>query len=260
MAKKPEPFNNPFAKVKLDEPKKGAPARAPAPPRVDPKKAILDDEAALFLESVGEVARVKVKTARVAPKNPPTAAELRLPSEDAESLARLAELVSGETFEVSDSTEFIEGSVQGFDERVMKKLRRGEFSHRAELDLHGKTREQARPALEKFIGQRYMKLTTRFGAVVDKYFNQYLEFAEPIPVRNIPILIIFTTISCVFVLLLIRPVRLSLPGSVMLSIINFSRTYLYHIMDNKEIEMKLIKIYFDFCLHFFKLDPPFPNC
>ncbi|MDP3237871.1 MAG: Smr/MutS family protein [Myxococcales bacterium] len=151
MAKKPEPFNNPFAKVKLDEPKKGAPVKAPAPPRVDPKKASLDDEAALFLESVGEVARVKAKTARVAPKEPPTAAELRLPSEDAESLARLAELVSGETFELSDSTEFIEGSVQGFDERVMKKLRRGEFSHRAELDLHGKTREQARPALEKFI-------------------------------------------------------------------------------------------------------------
>ncbi|MDP3499504.1 MAG: Smr/MutS family protein [Myxococcales bacterium] len=151
MAKKPEPFNNPFAKVKLDEPKKGAPPRAPAPPRADPKKASLDDEAALFLESVGEVARVKAKTARVAPKEPPTAAELRLPSEDAESLARLAELVSGETFELSDSTEFIEGSVQGFDERVMKKLRRGEFSHRAELDLHGKTREQARPALEKFI-------------------------------------------------------------------------------------------------------------
>lgn len=152
MAKKPEPFNNPFAKVKLDEPKKGAPAaRAPAPPRADPKKVNLDEEAALFLESVGEVARVKAKTERVAPKNPPTAAELRLPSEDAESLARLAELVSGETFELSDSTEFIEGSVQGFDERVMKKLRRGEFSHKAELDLHGKTREQARPALEKFI-------------------------------------------------------------------------------------------------------------
>ena len=83
MAKKPEPFNNPFAKVKLDEPKKGAPARAPAPPRADPKKASLDDEAALFLESVGEVARVKAKTARVAPKEPPTAAELRLPREDA---------------------------------------------------------------------------------------------------------------------------------------------------------------------------------
>lgn len=151
MAKKPEPFNNPFAKVKLDEPKKGAPARAPAPPRADPKKVNLDEEAALFLESVGEVARVKAKTERVAPRDPPTAAELRMPSEDAESLARLAELVSGETFELSDSTEFIEGSVQGFDERVMKKLRRGEFSHRAELDLHGKTREQARPALEKFI-------------------------------------------------------------------------------------------------------------
>jgi DNA-nicking Smr family endonuclease len=150
VAKKPEPFNNPFTKVKLTEPKKGSLVSTPVPLRAELKKRF-DDEAALFLESVGPVSPVTIKAERLAPKQPPVAADLRLPSEDAESLARLAELVSGETFELSDSSEFIEGSVQGFDERVMKKLRRGEFSHRAELDLHGKTREQARPALEKFI-------------------------------------------------------------------------------------------------------------
>lgn len=151
MAKKPEPFNNPFAKVKLEQPKKPEPAKAPPPPKADKRKPA-DDDAALFLEMVGEVAPVKVKAERVPPKEPPSADQLRIPSEEAESLARLAELVSGEgAFDLADSDEFIEGSVQGFDERVLRKLRRGEFSHRAHLDLHGLTKEEAKPRLEKFI-------------------------------------------------------------------------------------------------------------
>ncbi|MBL8921512.1 MAG: Smr/MutS family protein [Myxococcaceae bacterium] len=149
MAKKPEPFNNPFSKLKLEPPKRSA---APAPPPAPPKPKDRDDDAALFLESVGEVAPVRAKADRVAPKDPPAADQLRIPSEEAESLARLAELVSGDgAFDLADSDEFIEGAVQGFDERVLRKLRRGEFAHRAQLDLHGLTKEEAKPALEKFV-------------------------------------------------------------------------------------------------------------
>lgn len=152
MAKKSEPFNNPFSKLKLEPPKKPAPAAPPPPP--PKKKPRDDDDAALFLESVGEVAPVRVKADRVAPKEPPSADQLRIPNEDAESLARLAELVSGEgAFELADSDEFIEGAVQGFDERVLRKLRKGEFAHRAHLDLHGLTKDEAKPALEKFLAE-----------------------------------------------------------------------------------------------------------
>lgn len=150
MAKKNEPFNNPFSGLKLPEKPKPAPA-APPPPKVEKRKAT-DDDAALFLETVGEVAPVKVSAARVPPKDPPSADQLRIPNEDAEALARLAELVSGEgPFELADSDEFIEGSVHGFDARVLRKLRKGEFSHRAHLDLHGLTKDEAKPKLEKFI-------------------------------------------------------------------------------------------------------------
>jgi DNA-nicking Smr family endonuclease len=148
VTKKSQPFNNPFSALKLPETPKPA-AKAPPPP---PKPAKGDDDAALFLESVGEVAPVRVKAERVPPKDPPSADQLRIPSEDAESLARLAELVSGEgVFDLADSDEFIEGFVQGFDERVLRKLRKGEFSHRTHLDLHGMTKDEAKPALEKFI-------------------------------------------------------------------------------------------------------------
>ncbi len=157
MSKKsdqPPPFNNAFSALKAlkkEEPKgKPAPARVVAPP---PKKRSTDeDDAALFLESIGEVEPVKVKIARVAPTAPRSVDELRTPTEEAESLARLAELVSGEgEFDLSDSDELIEGSVIGFDARVMRKLRAGDFSTQANIDLHGFTKDEAKPALEAFI-------------------------------------------------------------------------------------------------------------
>lgn len=151
MTKKKEtPFNNPFATVKLDKPE---PAKAKAPPPAKKQKAQpLDEESALFLEAIGEVAPVRTVKTRVGPPEPPTAAQLKIPNEEAESLARLAELVSGQgEFDLADSGEFIEGSVRGFDDGVMRKLRAGEFSTQAHLDLHGLTRDEAKGALEAFI-------------------------------------------------------------------------------------------------------------
>lgn len=157
MSKKsdaPPPFNNAFGQLqalKKAEPKgKPVPARVVAPRSQKPSSE--DEDAALFLESIGEVAPVRQKIERVAPTLPRTADQLRIPTEEAESLARLAELVSGESeFNVSDSDEFIEGSVTGFDARVMRKLRSGDFSTQANIDLHGHTKDEAKPALEAFI-------------------------------------------------------------------------------------------------------------
>jgi DNA-nicking Smr family endonuclease len=156
MTKKKEtPFNNPFGQLKIEAKKPGAkPAPPPPPPKASKKAVALDEEAALFLEAVGEVAPVRTVKARVGPPEPPSAAQLKIPNEEAESLARLAELVSGQgSFDISDSDEFIEACVHGFDENVMRKLRAGDFSTQAQLDLHGLGREQARPALENFIQQ-----------------------------------------------------------------------------------------------------------
>lgn len=152
MSKKQQPFNNPFGGLKLEAPKKpDAKPAAPAPPPKASKRRG-DDDTVLFLESVGEVAPVKAKVERVAGRVPPTVDQLRLRTEEAESLARLAELVSSDgPFDLSDADDVIEGAVQGFDERVRRQLRRGEFPVRARLDLHGLTRDEAKPALEKFL-------------------------------------------------------------------------------------------------------------
>lgn len=153
--KKDQPFNNPFGNVKLPKKPEAPPAKAapPAPPpRSKEKPRALDAEAALFLEAVGEVEPVRVTKSRVGPPPPPSADQVRLPNEEAESLARLAELVSADgEFDIADSTEFVEAAVRGFDERVMRKLRAGEFQSQAQLDLHGLTRDEAKQALERFV-------------------------------------------------------------------------------------------------------------
>jgi len=156
MAKKPEPFNNPFDQLKaLQKKEEPAQAKAPPPPPPREKKRSSDEEdAALFLQHVGEVAPVRSKKTHAAPKEPPKAEDLTIPTEEAESLARLAELVSGEgPFDLADSDEFIQGAIQGLDPGVLRKLRAGEFSSQGHLDLHGLTEAEAKPALEQFITQ-----------------------------------------------------------------------------------------------------------
>lgn len=149
--KKSEPFNNPFSGLKLPAKAPAKPAAPPPPPKAKAPPA-LDAEAALFLEAVGEVAPVRPSAGRAPPAVPPSAEALRLPTEEAESLARLAELVSGEgEFDLADSDEFIEGAVHGFDANVLRKLRAGEFSTQAHVDLHGLTRDEAKAALERFV-------------------------------------------------------------------------------------------------------------
>lgn len=149
--KKSEPFNNPFSGLKLPAKAPAKPAAPPPPPKAKAPPP-LDAEAALFLEAVGEVAPVRPSASRAPPAVPPSAEALRLPTEEAESLARLAELVSGEgEFDLADSDEFIEGAVHGFDANVLRKLRAGEFSTQAHVDLHGLTRDEAKAALERFV-------------------------------------------------------------------------------------------------------------
>jgi DNA-nicking Smr family endonuclease len=155
VSKKPPPFNNPFSSVKLEKPKPDA-KPAPPPQKPAPKQQASDDEALMFLEAVGEVAKVKSKATRVSPNEPPNINDVRIANDDAESLAQLAELVSGEgPFDLADSDEFVEGSVQGLDPRVMQRLRKGEFAFRAHLDLHGLNKADAKPLLEKFLAESH---------------------------------------------------------------------------------------------------------
>ena len=152
--KKNEGFNNPFKsaltdlKKKQAEPPKKPQAPPPPPKPAKSKRAPEEDEASLFLSAMDGVEQVTHRGEAPAP-NP------RLPEiidENAEALAELAELVAGQgEFDISGTDEFIEGAAPGVDGRLMRSLRRGDFSLQGSLDLHGMTQLEAKEAVDRFL-------------------------------------------------------------------------------------------------------------
>src|SRR5512136_987462 len=133
----PAPLNAPFADLRR---RLRAAAPAPEAPKVPPRPAPpppLDDRT-LFANAMAGVAPVRGRgAARVEAPGP--ASDPRPPvSEEMEALAALSDLVGGAApLDVADTREYVEGQVVGLDPRLLRKLRRGEFSWQAHLDLHG---------------------------------------------------------------------------------------------------------------------------
>ena len=119
------------------------------------KHEISDEERQLFRESVkgAKPLRAKKKATARKPKPPP-----RARFADAEKRAVLEEslkldLQDGDAF----SGEDLWYAKPGVQLSLMRKLRRGQFSARAELDLHGLRSEDARVTVAEFLyeaGQR----------------------------------------------------------------------------------------------------------
>ncbi|MGC4122488.1 MAG: Smr/MutS family protein [Myxococcales bacterium] len=147
-------FNNsPFKGLKaaLKEAKAAA-APAPRAPAASPSTApppVSTSDEELFQRAMFGVERV-VDVHGMAPPPQPRAA--KVVDDDAEALARLAELVSGEgPFDIADTDEFIEGSVPGVDKRVLAALRRGEYAVQGHVDLHGLTKAEAKESVDQFL-------------------------------------------------------------------------------------------------------------
>lgn len=123
-----------------------AQASAPAPRDVSPR-----DDAADFARAMADVRRLEAGGRVDAP--PPALDVRRAPvSDEAEALASLSDLVAGDGhFDVSDSSEYIEGAVVGLDARILRRLRHGEFAYQAWVDLHGLSAAAARIEVERFI-------------------------------------------------------------------------------------------------------------
>jgi DNA-nicking Smr family endonuclease len=135
------------AKAAPPEPKPPPPPKAARPSKA-PARSLEDDDA-LFRAVMGEVAPVRSK-GPVEPRAPEV--DLRVVSEEAEALAMLSELVAtGEGLELADTDEYVEGAAHGVDPGLLVRLRRGDFSVQAHLDLHGLDREAARTGLEAFL-------------------------------------------------------------------------------------------------------------
>ncbi|MHB8381582.1 MAG: Smr/MutS family protein [Candidatus Binataceae bacterium] len=137
----PRPLTNPAPAPKAAPPKPTPIAKAAAP---------VADDAALFREAFAGVRPIdQVRAARL-PVEPRV--EHKVVSEDAEVVARLADLVSGQgSFDITETEEYIEGARVGIDPRMVTRLRRGEFAMQDHVDLHGMIQPDAHAALTAFI-------------------------------------------------------------------------------------------------------------
>lgn len=153
---------------------KGAPKQAPpqpAPPK--PREPTLtkqerDELAALDrshtdefyfrrlmggVQPLGDDKRGRVTTAPKLPKREVKPPPARDPDEDVrDHLMNLVE--GGARFEVSDDGRHMEGRRMDLADGTFRKLRRGELSIDARLDLHGKRADEARDALERFLKEK----------------------------------------------------------------------------------------------------------
>src|SRR5262249_19593634 len=128
-ARRPRALNAPFA----DLGKRLRPVAAPSRPPPVLTKSLPVDEPNVFASAMEGAAPPPGSHARVAPPRP--AGGPRPPvSEEAEALAALSELVNGGAgFDVSDTREYVEGAIVGLDPRLLRRLRRGDFSWQAYL-------------------------------------------------------------------------------------------------------------------------------
>ena len=89
-----------------------------------------------------------------APTAPAAAPISRRAADEAEAYAQLADLVQGHgAFSISDTDEYLEFLAPGIDRRLLRQLRRGDYSIQGHVDLHGMNREEARAAVERFVEQ-----------------------------------------------------------------------------------------------------------
>lgn len=137
-------------------PLRTAPTGQSPPPslRADgPAAAPFGEEAAAaaFAAAMADVRPLRADT-RVDAPAPATLTVRTTVDEDAEAFGALVELVNGSgDFDISDSTEYVEGAVVGFDARILKRLRRGELAYQDMIDLHGMSAATARGEVERFV-------------------------------------------------------------------------------------------------------------
>ena len=108
------------------------------------------DEIELFRDSVGDVTPVRQDRVHPRPDKPEPIAAQRL----ADEAAVLKEMAEGffdtEAAETGDELLY---KTPGVQDKVFRKLRRGQFAVTAELDLHGYTVRHAKDCLSDFLKQ-----------------------------------------------------------------------------------------------------------
>lgn len=150
------PFANALKEVKVKQSRRSVdPKPKQKKPSEPAKRKEFGSEEDAYRQAIAGAAPLKERT-RI-----PLVKEKReqpLIDDEAEVMAELADLIEGSGFfETSFHDEHIEGLAKGIDRTLLKKLKKGSFSVRAHLDLHGLTRIEAKERVERFILENRQK-------------------------------------------------------------------------------------------------------
>jgi DNA-nicking Smr family endonuclease len=150
---------------KQPAPQKGKIAFKPsAPPEPEPSLGPStgeDEDAALFLQLMGDATPISGKGREVAEARPAQAcgaADLSGPADpDEEARSQFLDFIEGRVeFSLECSDEYMHGHVVGLDSKIFRQLKAGVLSVEGHIDLHGLNAEQARWALLDFMREKYL--------------------------------------------------------------------------------------------------------
>lgn len=131
------------------------PAPAPRPP---PPAAPTLSEEELFQREMAGVRQLQTGAPARVPQPKPAPSPRAIVDPDAEALAELSDLVTGAgPFDLTNTTEYVEGAVVGLDPRLVRRLRAGEYAAQAHLDLHGLIAADARVAVDEFLARAFRR-------------------------------------------------------------------------------------------------------
>jgi len=157
-AKAPAEFKHqPFAALQGQESRPPAPKPAkPAPPPA-PEPAREESEDELFAAAVADARPLGDRPA--VPRSPRLPPRPRADQREAEEVVQaLQDLVDGEApLSIYETDEAIEGLAEGADPRLLRQLKRGELAIQDHLDLHGLTREEAKPEVARFLTEALLQ-------------------------------------------------------------------------------------------------------
>lgn len=131
----------------------GSPGPSTGPPQGtdDPD---VDDDQRLFSSAMRGVQPFGPDRRKREPDRSPPPTPVQDDEESREVMQALRDLIAGEApLSIHETDEAIEGSIEGLDPRILRKLRSGELSVQDHLDLHGCTREEAREKVQRFLLQ-----------------------------------------------------------------------------------------------------------
>ena len=157
-ARKNEPaiFNPAFDGLSSLKKKKKERVQGLASPK-SPQPRDEPDETQAFLEAMSDVEPLnglrniitREPNINIRPAHP-------APDDELEAMAHLSDLVSGTgEMDIAFSDEYIEGCVHGFDRKLMKKIKKGQFPIQDYVDIHGLTKQEAEIRIRDFLLQSH---------------------------------------------------------------------------------------------------------